>query len=105
MTHVCIVWRSLDFIQMDRPSRVRKRECHLDFVGALDDLKRIRHIHGSWNAGQITLQLRIAIDPVCSVLLLYRRRFGFIRNFTVSFDDAERSRSEEHTSELQSPYD
>src|SRR5439155_10527501 len=65
MTHVCVVWRPLDFIQMDRASRIRKRECGLNFVRALDDLKWIRHVHGPWNARQITLQLRIAVDPVC----------------------------------------
>ena len=92
MTHVCIVWRPLGFIQMDRASRVRKRECHLNFVRALDDLKWIRHIHCSWNARQITLQLRIPIDPVCTVLLFYRGRFGFVRNFPVALDHTKRSR-------------
>src|SRR5262249_15106736 len=56
MTHVCIVWRPLDFIQMDRARRVCKGECHLNLVRALDDLKRIRHIHCPWYPRQITLQ-------------------------------------------------
>src|SRR5215470_8709892 len=36
MTYECIVWRPLDFIQMDRARCVCKRECHLNLVRALD---------------------------------------------------------------------
>ena len=99
MTHVCIVRGPLGLIQMDRASRVGKRECHLNFVRALDDLKWIRHIHCPWNARQITLQLRIAINPVCSVLLLYRSRLGFVRNFPVTLHHAERSRHTRRSTE------
>ena len=92
MTHVCVVRRRLDFIQVDRARRIGKCECHLNFSCALDDLERIRHVHCPWNAGQVTLQLRIAVDPVCAVLLFHRGRFWFVRNFATVLDHTHRSR-------------
>jgi len=50
------------------------------------------NINCPWNARQITLQLRIPVDPVCAALFFCRGRFGFVRNLSVAHDDANRSR-------------
>ena len=91
VAHPGVVGRPLDLAQMNGASRVRKREGHLDLVRALDDLKRIGHVHRARNSGQITLQLGVAIDPVFAVLLFDLRGFDCVGNLAVAGDDPDRS--------------
>ncbi len=92
VAHVGVVGRTFDLVQVDRSRRVRERVGHLNLVRALDDLKRVGHVHRARNARQIALELGIAIDPVLAVVLLHRGRFRLVRNLAVTLDDANRSR-------------
>src|SRR4029453_12403813 len=78
-------------IQMDGARRIRECEIDVDFVSALDDLKRIREDHRTGSPGQIEFQLGITIDPVFGVVTLLRCRRVRVRNPAVTSDDAERS--------------
>ena len=93
MPHVSVVRRSCGFIEMDHPRCVGKCVGHLYFVSALDDLKRVRHVHRARNARQVALELGIAVYPMLSVLPLHRRRFRLVRNLAVTFHDANRRRN------------
>ena len=89
--HVGQIRRSLHLIEVNRSARARELERHLDLVRALHDLKGVGHVHRARNAGQIALQLRIAVDPMVCVLLLDLRRLRLVRDRPVAFDDAHRS--------------
>src|SRR5262249_27729816 len=91
VTHPRIVGRTLNLVQMSGASRDRKREGHLDLVRALNDLKRIGHVHRARDARQVAFELRVAIDPVFAIFLLYRRGFGLVRNVAVALDDTDRA--------------
>ena len=90
MPHPEIVGRSLHLVEVDDASGVRELEDHLDLVRALDNLKGIGQIHRPRDAREITLELRIPVDPVFSVLLLFSQRFRLVRNLTVTLHHAER---------------
>src|SRR6266516_3461099 len=91
MTHVGIVGWRLDLIEVDRASGTGKREGHLNLVRTLHNLEWVGHIHGARNARQITLQLRVPVNPVLSVLFLDRRRFGCVGNLTIALHHTDRS--------------
>ena len=92
MPHAGVSRRALDLVEVNRPRGVREREHHLHLVRALRDLKRVRHVHRARRAGQIALQLRIAIDPVLGVLLPHGQRFRLVGNPAVALHHAERGR-------------
>ena len=58
-----------------------------DRLVAVQDLERHRHVVRARHAGQVALDLRIAIEPVRLVLFLLLRGLRQIRNL-VAFDDA-----------------
>src|SRR5207344_1178714 len=69
----------------------RERERHLNLARALRDFERIRQVHRPRDAGEIALELGIAIDPMLDVLVLRRQGFWLVRDLTVVLNDAERS--------------
>src|SRR6476646_10346725 len=62
-----------------------------DRFSALKNLEREGHICRPRNARQVTLDLRIALEPVRLVVLLYRQRLERIGNWSI-LDDAQTSR-------------
>src|SRR5262245_58857919 len=69
MSHICQVRRWLHLVEVDRAAGARERERHVDLVRALDDLNGVGHVHRTRDARQVALQLRIAVDPILSVLV------------------------------------
>ena len=78
---------------MDGARCVRKRERQLNLLAALNDLKRVRHVHRAWSAWQVALELGIAVDPVLAVFLPHRRGFRLVRNLAIALHHAERCRN------------
>src|SRR5947208_9406308 len=62
-----------------------------DGLGTLENLKRVRHVSGSRDAGQITLDLRIGGPAARVILLLLPERGGQVRDRT-ALDDSESRR-------------
>ena len=91
VTHPGIVRRPCDFVQMDGARGIREFVGNMNLVRTLRDLKRIRHVHRTRNARQVTLQLRVAVNPVLSILLLDQQGFWLVGDLSVALHDAERS--------------
>ena len=86
------IGRRVDVIgHIDRPDRARIFVQEHDVLGALDDLKRERHVGGPRHAGQIAFDLRIERQLVREIRAALLQSFGPIRNLT-TFDHAETAR-------------
>src|SRR5690349_8484787 len=72
---------------MDGSRRSREFIRDEDRVGALKDLKGIRHVGRARNTGHEALDFRIALEPVLAVFFLLRRRPRMIRDL-IAVDDA-----------------
>ncbi len=92
VAHPGIVRRPFDLVQMDRARRIREFVGHVNLVRALRDLEGIGHVHRARNARQVTLQFRVAVNPVFRVLLLDQQGFRLVGDLPVALHDAERSR-------------
>ena len=91
MAHPGIVWRPFDLVQMDGPCGIREFVGHVNLVRTLRDLERIGHVHRARNAGQVTLQFRVAVDPVLGILLFDQQGFRLVGDLPVALHDSERS--------------
>ena len=89
MAHPGVVRRLRYPVEMNGARGVGELVGDVDFVGALRDLERERHVHGARGAGQIAFQLRIAVDPMLGIHLLLRQRFGFVGNLSIALNDAK----------------
>src|SRR5215475_11336397 len=76
---------------MDRALSVRKFEDHIDLGRALDDLKRIRHVHCARYSRLEAFDLGIPINPLFEDFFLSCRSPGLIRNL-IAFDYAKARR-------------
>src|SRR5262245_28982472 len=83
---------------MDGSLRVRKFEDHLDFSAALNNLERMRHVHGARDTGLEAFELGIAVDPMLEIFFFASSRPGLVGNL-VAFDDPDPSGSPTHRTE------
>src|SRR5579872_3825922 len=87
MAHPDIRRRRIHRLEMNGATGTGIFERHLDLVRALHDLERIRHVHRPGDAWHVTTNLRIAVQPVLTVLLLFGGRLRFVRNY-IAVDNA-----------------
>ena len=72
---------------------------HHDVLRILNDLKRVRHIHGARDTRQIAFDFRIQVHPIGEVFFLLLERLGLVRNRT-AFNDAKPGSNGEFRAEL-----
>ncbi len=80
VSHVDVCRIGVYRVQVKRALGACELEDHHDIVRALDDLKRVRHVHRARSTRQETIDLRIAVQPVVEVLLLPLRRPRLVRD-------------------------